>query len=236
MQQLKSIELLSSLGMSKWKIPSGEINNVPYLRSIAAQGGEIILSSGMSTLGEVEFSIDVLESEGIRRSSITVLHCTSEYPAPLEDVNLNAMRTISNALNVATGYSDHTEGIVVPTCAAALGAHIIEKHLTLDRNLRGPDHKASIEPGEFKKMVEAIKMAKQVMGNGVKRPMKSERDNIKIVRKFIVASKFIKKGEVFNDSNLTTKRTGDGIPANLWDYWIGKKAMKDFEEDEIITG
>ena len=124
----------------------------------------------------------------------------------------------------------------MPTAAVAMGATVIEKHLTLDRNMLGPDHKASIEPGEFKKMVEAIKMAKQVMGNGVKRPMKSERDNIKIVRKFIVASKFIKKGEVFNDLNLTTKRTGDGIPANLWDYWIGKKAMKDFEEDEIITG
>lgn len=230
-----SIDLLDKLGSPFFKIPSGEITNKPLLRHIAGKGKPIILSTGMANMEEIAASINVLNENGIPKEIITVLHCTTEYPTPMEEVNLKAMLSIQKALGVNIGYSDHTQGYEVPIAAAALGATVIEKHFTLDRNLPGPDHKASLEPDELKKMVLAIRNIElAISGNGIKEPTKSEIKNITLVRKSIVASRYIKKGEIFTAENLTVKRPGNGITPMLWDEVIGKRSGRDFEPDNMI--
>lgn len=229
-----SIELLASLQIKRWKIPSGEITNLPYLRQIGSQGKPIILSTGMANLGEIEEAIKALEKAGSTRNQITVLHCTTEYPAPFEEVNLRAMRSIARAFGVDVGYSDHTEGIAIPIAAAGMGATIIEKHLTLDRNLPGPDHKASLEPTDFAAMVRGIRSVEKAIGDGIKRPTVSEEANLKVVRKSLVAAQAIHSGELFSADNLTAKRPGTGISPMHWDNWIGRKASRDFSTDELI--
>ena len=229
-----SIELLATLKIKLWKIPSGEITNLPYLRQVGAQGQPVILSTGMANLSEIEAALLVLEQAGTPRSQITVLHCTTEYPAPPEEVNLRAMIIISQAFGVAVGYSDHTEGIAVPIAAVAMGATVIEKHLTLDRKLPGPDHKASLEPDEFAAMVQGIRTIEHALGDGIKRPTASEQANLPLVRKSLVAASPIRAGELFSESNLTTKRPGTGLSPMQWDYWIGRPASRDFAPDELI--
>ncbi len=231
---MDSIDLLASLGLDRWKIPSGEITNLPYLRKIASKGQPVILSSGMSTLTEIEAALDVLAQAGTPRRLVTVLHCNTEYPTPMQDVNLRAMLTIRDSLQVAVGYSDHTLGIEVAIAAVALGASVIEKHFTLDRTLPGPDHKASLEPDELKAMVSAIRNIEQALGDGSKQPSPSESGNIVIARKSIVAAAAIRKGERFSDSNLAVKRPGGGLSPMLWDAVIGKWATRDFAADEYI--
>ncbi|WP_085992726.1 N-acetylneuraminate synthase [Oceanobacillus senegalensis] len=229
---LDSIDLLSKLGLKIFKIPSGEINNVPYLRKIGQLGMKVILSTGMATMGEIEFALKILRDEGT--TDITVLHCNTEYPTPMEDVNLTAMNTIKNGFKVEVGYSDHTLGIEIPVAAVSLGAKIIEKHFTLDKNMDGPDHQSSLEPFEFRSMVMAVRNIEKALGDGVKRPSKSEVKNIKIARKSIVANTKINKGERFTEDNLDIKRPGDGISPVFWDTLIGKKAKRDFYKDELI--
>jgi N,N'-diacetyllegionaminate synthase len=231
----ESIDYLDSLGIDLFKIPSGEITNKPYLQHIAHKGKSIILSTGMANLIEIGDALDVLIQEGITKEKIAILHCNTEYPTPMEDVNLHAMNTIQKAFGVAVGYSDHTRGIEVPIAAIALGASVIEKHFTLDCNLPGPDHKASLEPDELKTMIKAIRnIEKAVSGNGIKEPSESERKNIVIARKSIVASRYIQKGELLTKENLTVKRPGNGISPMLWDEIIGKLAVKNFETDDLI--
>ena len=230
----ESIDFLSTLNPEFWKIPSGEITNYPYLKRIAQFRKPVILSTGMSTLGEITAAMDVLEEFGLSRNQITVLHCNTEYPTPMCDVNLRAMQTIAAELKVNTGYSDHTVGIEIPVAAAALGATVIEKHFTLDRNLTGPDHKASLEPQELKAMVSAIRNVELALGDGVKRVSDSERKNKSIARKSIVAACPIKKGEFFSENNLTVKRPGDGISPMFWEQVLGKMAGKDFQADDLI--
>jgi N,N'-diacetyllegionaminate synthase len=205
---------------------------LPYLIKIAETGKPIYMSTGMCSLSEVRAAVDVLKKHGA--GEIIVLHCNTEYPTPYEDVNLRAMLTIKNELGVKVGYSDHTPGIEVPIAAVALGASVVEKHFTLDRNMEGPDHKASIEPDELKAMVVAIRNIEKALGNGIKYPSPSETRNIVIARKSIVASRTIIKGEIFTDENITTKRPGDGISPMMWFDVLGKRAVKDFEEDEMI--
>jgi N,N'-diacetyllegionaminate synthase len=229
---LESIDLLKKLGMNIWKIPSGEITNYPYLKKIGELKEKVILSTGMANLGEIEDAIKVLKESGTE--NITVLHCNTEYPTPMEDVNLKAMLTIKEAFKVKVGYSDHTLGIEIPIAAVAMGAEIIEKHFTLDKKMEGPDHKASLEPEELKSMVEAIRNIEKAMGNGVKLPSKSEEKNKNIARKSIVAIKNIKKGEIFTEENIGIKRPGRGISPMKWDEVLGKIAKKDFNEDELI--
>ncbi len=229
---LDSIEFLHELGMSIWKIPSGEITNLPYLLRIAELHEEIILSTGMSTLDEVKTAIKILQDNGAGK--ISVLHCTTEYPAPIEDVNLRAMNTMANELQLPVGYSDHTSGIEVSIAAVAIGACIVEKHFTLDKNMPGPDHRASLEPHELKTLIDAIRTIELAMGNGIKAPSPSEIKNIAIARKSVVAKVGIKKGEFFSEKNLTTKRPGDGISPMEWFNLLGKTAIRDFEEDELI--
>lgn len=229
-----SIDLLYQLGIKLWKIPSGEITNFPYLKKIGSFKHEVILSTGMSTLGEIESALKVLEDSGTPRKQITVLHCTTEYPAPFVEVNLKAMESIQKAFNVRVGYSDHTEGIEISLAAVAMGATIIEKHFTLDRNLPGPDHKASLEPQELKSLVTGIRNIEKALGNGIKRPFPSEIRNIPIARKSIIASQKILRGQIFSVENLTTKRPGNGISPMRWEEVIGKKATRDFEDDELI--
>ncbi len=231
---LNSIELLNELGLDIFKIPSGEIVNLPYLRKIGKLNKQIILSTGMSDLGEIEDALDVLMTYGTEKNKITVLHCNSEYPTPLEDVNLNAMLTIKNAFGVKVGYSDHTKGIEVPIAAVALGAEVIEKHFTLDCNMVGPDHKASLEPDELKSMVTAIRNIEKALGDGIKKPSKSELKNKLIARKSLVAIKRIEKGELFTDINVGIKRPGTGISPMRWDDVLGKVAMRDFNFDDLI--
>lgn len=231
---LESIDLLNKLGLSIFKIPSGEITNLPYLRKIGKLRKKIIMSTGMADLGEVEDALDILIDSGTKKENITVLHCNTEYPTSFEDVNLNAMITIRDAFKVNVGYSDHTLGMEVPIAAIALGATVIEKHFTLDRNMPGPDHRASLEPEELKKMVKAIRNIEQSLGNGIKKPTPSELINKIIARKSIVASKGIKKGTVFTEKNVTTKRPGNGINPMEWEKVIGKIAKKDFAKDDII--
>ena len=230
-----SIELLASLQLKRWKIPSGEITNLPYLRHIGIQGQPVILSTGMASLGEIEAALAVLEKAGTSRCQITVLHCTTEYPAHPVEVNLRAMQTIAQAFGVAVGYSDHTEGIAVPIAAVAMGATVIEKHLTLDRALPGPDHQASLEPEEFTAMVQGIRTIEQALGDGIKRAMPSEQANLPVVRKSLVAARPIQAGELFSESNLTVKRPGIGISPMQWDMWIGRPAARDFAADELIA-
>ncbi|MDC3200283.1 N-acetylneuraminate synthase [Porticoccaceae bacterium] len=231
---IQSVDLLISLGINHFKIPSGEITNLPYLRHIGQFSKFIILSTGMSGLGEIEAAIDVLEKAGTKRSLITVLHCTTEYPTPMAEVNLLAMKSIQSAFGVAVGYSDHTAGIEVAIAAAALGATVIEKHFTLNKNLPGPDHKASLEPDELKTMVSAIRNIETALGDGIKRLTASESINKPVVRKSLVATKAIKAGEVFSGDNMTAKRPGTGISPMKWDAVIGRKAVRDFVADELI--
>ena len=231
---IQSLNYLASLGADRFKIPSGEITNLPYLRHIGGFGVPLILSTGMATLGEIEEALGALDTAGSPRSQITVLHCNSEYPSPMQDVNLRAMIRIRDAFGVEIGYSDHTVGIEVPIAAVALGASVIEKHLTLDRNLPGPDHKASLEPDEFATMVRSIRNIEQAMGDGVKRPSLSEVKNRPIARKSLVAAKSIKVGERFTQENLTTKRPGNGISPMRWDEFMGRTAVRDYCADELI--
>lgn len=231
---LVSIDVLEPLDMDYCKIPSGEITNLPYLRAIAAKGRKVIISTGMSELPEIEEALQVLENGGLKRSDIIVLHCNTEYPTPMRDVNLRAMLDIRDRLGVAVGYSDHTNGIEVPIAAVALGAEVIEKHFTLDKTLPGPDHKASLEPQELKAMVDAIRNIESALGDGKKKVTDSERPNIIVARKSIVAARAIKAGEVYTEENVTVKRPGNGISPMKWDDVLGKTAPRDFEYDELI--
>ncbi|GMM10166.1 N,N'-diacetyllegionaminate synthase [Campylobacter lari] len=231
---LESIEFLSSLNLDFFKIPSGEITNFPYLKKIASYDKKIILSTGMATLGEIKKALDILVQNGTQKDKIIILHCNTEYPTPFEDVNLKAMQTLKETFNLPIGYSDHTLGINIPIAAVAMGACVIEKHFTLDKNIQGPDHKASLEPEELKAMVKSIRELEQAFGDGVKIPSKSESKNKIIARKSLIAKKNIKKGEKFNEENLTTKRPGNGICAMKYEEYLGKIAKKDYMEDELI--
>jgi N,N'-diacetyllegionaminate synthase len=232
---LESLEYLKSLGLSMVKIPSGEITNLPYLRKAASLFSEVIISSGMSTLQDINNALNVFIDVGIPKNKISILHCNTEYPTPMQDVNLHAMSTIQKEFEVTIGYSDHTLGIEVPIAAVALGAKVIEKHFTLDRNLPGPDQLASLEPNELKAMVQAIRNIElAISGNGIKEPSESEMNNIEIARKSIVAKTMIAKGEVFSNENITTKRPGNGISPMKWDELIGQIAQKDFNADDLI--
>jgi len=231
---IESIDMLLRLGQERIKIPSGEITNLPLLRHVGKMNKEVILSTGMSDLGEVEKAIDILESSGTQKKKITVLHCTSAYPAPMVDINLLAMKTIQNKLQVAIGYSDHSEGIEISIAAVALGATIIEKHFTTNRNLPGPDHKTSLEPSELKSMISAIRNIESALGDGNKKLTPSESKNIIAVRRSIVARTAIKKGELFTAENITTKRPCTGISPMDWDQVINTNAKRDFVSDEII--
>lgn len=231
----ESLEFLAGLGITIAKVPSGEITNLPYLRKVATLFPEVILSTGMANITEIKDAVKVLTDNGVSKDKITVLHCNTEYPTPMEDVNLKAMLHIQRELGVPIGYSDHTLGIEVPIAAVALGATVIEKHFTLDKTLPGPDHKASLEPDELKAMVSAIRnIEKAIGGSGIKEVSASEAKNKPIARKSIVASKSIKKGDFFTEENITVKRPGIGISPMQWDEVIGKTAKKDFEEDDLI--
>lgn len=229
-----SIDLLNNLGLPIFKIPSGEITNLPYLRHIGHLGKEVILSTGMADMGEIEDALDVLMYEGVPKEKITVLHATTEYPCPIDDVNLCAMQTIRAAFGVKVGYSDHTQGIAIPIAAVALGACVIEKHFTLDRTMEGPDHKASLEPGELKAMVQAIRDISRALGNGIKKPSKSEVKNMVIARKSIVAIRSIRSGEIFSADNIAIKRPGNGINPMRWDEILGQVAQRGYQEDDLI--
>lgn len=232
---IPSLEMLIDLGIDRIKVPSGELTNLPLLRFIARQGLPLIVSTGMATLGEIEAAIAVFEEGGVPRSSITILHCNTEYPTPMKDVNLRAMLSIQAALNVEVGYSDHTQGIEASIAAVALGASVIEKHFTMDRNRVGPDHQASLEPAELKAMVAAIRNVEQaIAGDGVKRPSPSEIRNKAIARKSLVASQPIRAGEPYSPANLTVKRPGVGISPMRWDEAIGRPAPRNFDVDELI--
>ncbi|NCC01718.1 MAG: N-acetylneuraminate synthase [Clostridia bacterium] len=228
----ESIDFLDALGLVNWKIPSGEITNLPYLIKIAKLNKPVILSTGMSTMEDIRSAIQVLKDN--ESGELIVLHCTTEYPTPFEDVNLRAMNTIKEEFGVKVGYSDHTKGIEVPIAAVALGATVIEKHFTLDRNMEGPDHKASLEPDELAAMVKAIRNVEKALGSCEKKPADSEIKNMAIARKSIIAKHAIKAGEIFSDDNLTVKRPGNGISPMKWFEIIGRKASRDFEEDELI--
>lgn len=231
----ESVDFLDNIGVDLFKIPSGEITNLPYLRKIASKKKPVILSTGMSTLEEVRWAVNLLKRNGISGHDITLLHCNTEYPTPFSDVNLQAMITMREKFKVKVGYSDHTEGITIPVAAVALGASVIEKHFTLDKNMPGPDHKASLEPGEFKKMVSSIREVELALsGKGLKKPSRSELKNIKIVRKSIVASRSITRGEVFTEENLTVKRPANGISPIYWEKVIGKRARMNFSPDDPI--
>lgn len=230
-----SIEYLHSLGLGLWKIPSGEVTNYPFLKRIAAYNEKIILSTGMCDMEDVRSAVNALYKNGLSKENLILLHCNTEYPTPFEDVNLKAMDALRKEFGVEVGYSDHTKGIEVPIAAVALGATVIEKHFTLDRSLPGPDHKASLEPDELKAMVSAIRNIEQAVGgDGTKHVSESERKNIAIARKSIVAACDIKEGDVFTEENLTVKRPGNGISPMRWEEVLGMKAKRDFAEDELI--
>lgn len=230
----ESIELLDALGMEIFKIPSGEITNLPYLRHIGGLGKEVILSTGMADLGEIEDALDLLVSSGTPKEKITILHATTEYPCPMDEVNLRAMGTIASAFGIRTGYSDHTRGIEVPIAAVAMGASVIEKHFTLDRTMEGPDHKASLEPDELCAMVAAIRNIEKALGEGIKKPSPSEAKNMAVARKSIVAARPIRAGEVFTSENIAIKRPGTGISPMRYDEIVGERAARDYEEDEPL--
>lgn len=230
--EIESVHFLQGLGCRMWKVPSGEITNYPYLIEVAKTGKPVIMSTGMSTLNEVQAAIELLRKNG--SGEILLLHCTTEYPTPYSDVNLRAMDTIREKFHVKVGYSDHTLGIEVPIAAVARGAVVIEKHFTLDRNMEGPDHKASLEPDELKRMIDAIRHIEAAMGDGKKTPASSEIKNIAIARKSIVAKRDIRKGEMLTEENITTKRPGSGISPMRWTEILGTKAVRDFKEDELI--
>ncbi len=227
-----SIDFLNSLGISRWKIPSGEITNLPYLIKIAQLNKPVILSTGMSTMNDIKKAIFALKENG--SGEITVLHCTTEYPTPFNEVNLKAMLSINKEFGVKVGYSDHTRGIEVPIAAVALGATVIEKHFTLNRNMEGPDHRASLEPGELKAMVDSIRNIESALGDGIKQPTESEKKNMIVARKSIIAKRDIKKGETLTEDNLTVKRPGDGISPMEWFDVLGTVAIRYFQEDELI--
>ena len=229
---LDSIEFLDTFDMDFWKLPSGEITNLPYLEKIGQTRKPVVMSTGMSSLQEVKDAAAVLRKAGAKE--ITLLHCNTQYPTPMEDVNLRAMQTLEKELNLPVGYSDHTQGIEIPIAAVAMNACIIEKHFTLDRSMEGPDHKASLEPDELKAMVQAVRNVEQALGNGKKEPSPSELGNISVVRKSIVAKCGIKKGDTFTEDNLTVKRPGNGISPMRWYEMIGKQAERDFAEDEPV--
>jgi N,N'-diacetyllegionaminate synthase len=231
---LESIDLLSALGLEIFKIPSGEITNLPYLRRVGQLGRRIILSTGMADLDEVAAALDVLVAAGADKEKITLLHCNTEYPTPMEDVNLRAMKTLGAAFETPVGYSDHTLGIEIPVAAVALGATVIEKHFTLDRTLEGPDHQASLEPGDLAAMVRAIRNVSMALGTGIKAPTPSEKRNIPIARKSIVAARAIRKGEEFTEKNLAVKRPAQGLSPMLWDSLIGARADRDYALNESI--
>ena len=231
---LDSIDLLNSLGLEIFKIPSGEITNLPYLEAIGKLNKKVIMSTGMADLGEIEDALEILTKCGTEKENITILHVNTEYPTPMEDVNLKAMLTIKEAFKINVGYSDHTLGIEVPVAAVALGAQVIEKHFTLDKKMEGPDHRASLEPKELKEMVIAIRNIEIAKGDGIKKPSQSELKNKTIARKSIVANKTIKKGEMYSNDNLAIKRPGNGISPMRWHEVLGKKATRDFSKDELI--
>lgn len=230
---LDSIEFLQSIDIPFWKIPSGEITNLPYLIKIAKTGKDVIMSTGMCQMEEIKEALEILKENGAGK--VTLLHCNTEYPTPFCDVNLNAMKTIKEECHVQVGYSDHTIGIEVPIAAVAMGACVIEKHFTLDKDMEGPDHKASLEPEELKEMVTGIRNIEKAMGNGKKCPSESEQKNIIIARKSIVANCDIKKGEILTEDKLYIKRPGNGISPMKWYEVIGKEAIKDFKKDELIV-
>ena len=231
---IESINMLVGLGQKFFKIPSGEITNLPYLRHIGQFGGKIIISTGMSNMDEIAAAINLLEVSGTARTKITVLHCTTAYPVPMQEVNLRAMQNIQSVFNVSVGYSDHTLGIEIPIAAVALGATVIEKHFTIDRNLPGPDHKASLEPAELMSMIDAIRNIEMAVGDGIKRLMPSETENLNVIRKSIVARNIIRGGQVISSKDLTTKRPGNGISPMRWEEIIGRVAKRDFFPDELI--
>ena len=227
-----SIDFLNTIDMPFWKIPSGEISNYPYLVKLAKTGKPVVMSTGMCDLEEIREAIKVLNDNGV--SDIKLLHCNTEYPTPFEDVNLKAMLTIKDEFGCVVGYSDHTMGIEVPIAAVALGATVIEKHFTLDRNMEGPDHKASMEPFEFAEMVKSIRNIEKSLGRGEKTPSPSERKNMAVARKSIVANRKIRKGDILTEDNITVKRPGTGINPMKWNNVLGTKAIRDFDEDELI--
>jgi N,N'-diacetyllegionaminate synthase len=231
---LVSIDTLINLGVETFKIPSGEVTNIPYLKKIGRLNKRIILSTGMCYLGEIETALNILIKEGSQKQNIAVLHCNTEYPTPMQDVNLLAMKTIRNAFNVEVGYSDHTLGIEVPIAAVAMGATIIEKHFTLDKNMEGPDHQASLDPSELKAMVQAIRNIEKAMGDGIKQPSSSESKNIEIARKSIHITKDLPEGHVITEADLTMKRPGNGMPSNFIDYVIGKTLKRAALEDHKL--
>jgi len=230
----ESIDLLNELGLKIYKIPSGEITNLPYLRRIGSLAKQVILSTGVSTLKEVGDALAILVDSGTKKENITVLHANTMYPTPMEDVNLNAMLTIQKEFGVAVGYSDHTLGIEVDIAAVAMGASCLEKHFTLDKTMDGPDHKASLEPEELKAMVGAIRNIEKALGSSEKKPSPSESVNIKVVRKSIFANQNIKKGDLLTDKNIAVKRPGGGISPMQWDEVIGTISSKDYNADELI--
>ena len=227
-----SIEFLNSVDMPFWKVPSGEVTNYPYLVALAKTRKPVVMSTGMCEMDEIQAAINVLQENGAKE--IKLLHCNTEYPTPFEDVNLRAMATMREAFGLEVGYSDHTKGIEVPVAAVALGATVIEKHFTLNRNMKGPDHKASLEPDELAKMVSSIKNIERALGNGEKTPSPSEKKNIMVARKSIVAAKDIKAGDLLTEENVTVKRPGTGISPMKWNEVLGTKATRDFEEDDLI--
>ena len=232
---LESIDMLKNLGIGKWKIPSGEITNLPFLRKIAGFSQEIIMSTGMADLGEITDALSVLTFHGTPREKITLLHCNTEYPTPFEDVNLRAMQTLKSSFpGVRVGYSDHTPGLEIPVAAVAMGALVIEKHFTLDRAMIGPDHEASLTPDELAQMVRSIRNVETALGSGLKEPSPSERKNRVVARKSIVAARDIRVGEVFTSDNLTTKRPGNEMSPMRWDEVVGKKSERNFKKDEPI--
>ena len=230
-----SLQLLIDLGVRRFKIPSGEITNLPLMRRIASFGEEVIVSTGMAELSEVRAAIESLEIAGLPKEKITLLHCTTEYPAPIQDVNLHAMGAMASRFDVRVGYSDHTEGVEVAIAAAALGAKVIEKHFTLDKNLPGPDHRASLEPVDLELMVSAIRKIESALGSDQKKCTSSEKKNVPLVRKSIVAARHIEEGEAFTEQNLTVKRPGTGLSPMLWDRVLGRRASRSFQIDERIT-
>lgn len=231
---LDSIDYLHSLGLGLWKIPSGEVTNYPFLKRIAGFNQKTILSTGMCSIQDVRNAVNALYKNGLSKENLILLHCNTEYPTPYEDVNLKAMDTLQKEFGVEVGYSDHTRGIEVAIAAVALGATVIEKHFTLDRNMEGPDHKASLEPEELKAMVSAIRNIEQALGDGVKRVTESEKGNIAVARKSIVAARNIRKGEIFDENNLTVKRPGTGLSPMHWEDVLGQTAKRDFNEEDLI--
>jgi N,N'-diacetyllegionaminate synthase len=230
----ESIDLLKEYPMPFWKIPSGELTNLPYLRRIGAMGGKIVLSTGMATLSDIEAALTALIKAGTRQDDMTILHCSTEYPTPWGDVNLKAMETIRDAFKIAVGYSDHTRGIEVPIAAVALGATIIEKHFTMNRDLPGPDHAASLEPGEFRMMANAIRNIEIALGSGIKKPSETELQNRLFARKSLVAKRTITKGETIMPDAITAKRPGSGLSPMLIDLLVGTIARRDFNPDELM--